>query len=63
MTEEKIKFYCTRCKRFIDNPKASRMTVVGVTGQMECDECGGNIAEITERREDKIDKKVMENGD
>jgi len=63
MVEEKIKFYCTRCKRFIDDPKTSRVTVIGVTAQMECDECGGNVVEITERQEDEIDEKVLKDGD
>ncbi len=46
---EKLKFYCTRCKRFIENPKPARLSVIGVVAERECDECGGRVIEFREK--------------
>ena len=50
MAIKKVKWYCPRYKRYVENPNISAITLVGVTGQMSCDICGGWLMEIREKK-------------
>ncbi len=45
----KKKWYCPRCKRFVENPSPSGVTMLGVAGQMSCDVCGSWLIETIDK--------------
>jgi len=49
MMREKIRWLCPRCKKFVENPTTSSISVIGVTGQRGCNVCGSWLMEIREK--------------